>query len=298
MRLQHYMLPLYWFVIANIGLCLLGSLSLSLLGLDTAFAGLGTSLADIYLLIFLGSGLGALALLMGSGLIVRVYLKARVVDESHATKIQQLNLIVARQARRENIRPPVLAIYDSPELNAFAVGTGQHNAMLVVSRSLVDSLTLDELSAVMGHEMTHITNGDMLALSFMQGTLNTWVEFPARILGSGPDKLFFGRSQYEPVYKIIRLLLLLCIGGMTHLMILWFSRQREFRADEGGAKLAGYHEMLAALRCLQADSQRQAVTHPLSVFGLNDNPPYSGIWRIFTSHPPLTERIRALSKVG
>ena len=191
----------------------------------------------------------------------------------------------------------VMAIYQAQEKNAFAVAVGHRHAMLVVSQGLLDSLTLDELSAVIGHEMTHIATGDMLALSLMQGVVNMCVHFPARLSGIVLDRLFFRRSHFEPVYKAISLFLQLSLGGISSLIVMWFSRQREFRADAGGANLAGHAEMMAALRSLQAaGSQTEPTIHPFAVFGLNGRFFATGLWRLFSSHPSLKERIQALSK--
>lgn len=299
MKIQEYITPLFWFLLTNAGVCLLLSLNLSLSGLDQSLAEKGLGLAEICLGVLSISTLGAVVLILSSKIIIRYYLGARIVDDAMDTKLQQLNIIVARQATLADIKTPALAVYDSHEMNAFAVGSGRQNSMLVISQSLLDALTLDELSAVIGHEMTHITNGDILALSLMQGTVNMCVHFPVRLLGMGGlDRLFFRHSHFGPISKTISLFLQLCLGGIASLIVMWFSRQREFRADAGGAKLAGHPEMLAALRCLQAGSQAVPVVHPFAVFGLNGNFPDSGFWHMFTSHPSLAERIRVLNQVG
>lgn len=298
MKLGEYFAPLSWFLLTNAGVCVLLTLSLSLSGLDEVLAVKGIGLSEIWLGSLFFSATGATGMILGSKMIIRYYLGARIVDESAETKLQQLKIIVAQQAKSAGITIPALAVYHSHDMNAFAVGSGRQNAVLVISQSLLDALTLDELSAVIGHEMTHITNGDMLTLSLMQGVVNMYVHFPARLLGMGLDRLFFSQSHFKPVCKTICLFLQLCLGGITSLIVMWFSRQREFRADAGGAKLAGHPEMLAALRCLQAGSQAEPVVRPLAVFGLNGNLPDSGFWRMFTSHPSLAERIRVLNQVG
>lgn len=298
MKIQEYITPLFWFLLTNAGVCLLLSLNLSLSGLDQSLAEKGLGLPEICLGVLCVSTAGAVVLILSSKIIIRYYLGARIVDDAMDTKLQQLNIIVARQATLADIKIPTLAVYDSHEMNAFAVGSGRQNSMLVISQSLLDALTLDELSAVIGHEITHITNGDMLALSLMQGTVNMCVHFPVRLLGMGPDRLFFRHSHFGPISKTISLLLQLCLGGIASLIVMWFNRQREFRADAGGAKLAGHPEMLAALRCLQAGSQAESVVHPFAVFGFNGNLPDSGFWRMFTSHPSLAERISVLNQVG
>ena len=291
-------MPLLWFLLTNAGVCLLSSLSLSLLGVHEWLAARGIGLSEICLAIVLLSSVGTAGMLLASKPIIRYILEARVVDESMGTKLHQLQLIMTNQAGHLGIMPPQLAIYPALEMNAFVVGSGRRHAMLVVSHGLLDSLTLDELSAVIGHEMTHIANGDMLTLSLMQGVVNMCVHFPARLLGMGLDSLLFHDRQVGPVYKGVSLLLQLTLGGIASLLVMWFSRRREFRADAGGAQLAGHAEMMAALRSLRAGGQGEPALPAFAVFGLNSHFLSSGFWQLFSSHPSLTERIKALCKAG
>lgn len=290
--------PLLWFLLTNAGVCLLSYLSLSLLGLNAVLAESGVGPVEICLGIVLLSGGGAAGMLLAAKPIIRYFLAVRVVDDSMGAKVQQLQLIVASQAGRIGIIAPQLAVYPAPEMNAFAVGGGRRRAMLVVSQGLLDSLTLDELSAVIGHEMTHITSGDVLTLSLMQGVVNMCVHFPARLLGMGLDRLLFRDSHFGPVYKSISLFLQLTLGGIASLIVMWFSRRREFRADAGGAQLAGHAEMMAALRSLRAGGQGDPARPVFTVFGQNSHFLSNGFWRLFSSHPTLTERIKALCKPG
>jgi len=298
-KISHdYISPLLWFLLTNAGVCLLSSISLSLLGLDEVLAEKGIGLSVIFSGLVLLSSCGALGMLLASKPIIRYILDARIADDSMGTKVQQLMLITENQAKQAGIMPPELAIYHAREMNAFAVGSGRQHSTLVVSQGLLDGLTLDELSAVIGHELTHIANGDMLTLSLMQGVVNVCVHFPARLVSLGLDRLFFRGSRYGPVYKFVSLFLQLTLGGIASLIVMWFSRHREFRADAGGVQLAGYAEMMAALRSLQAGIQAEPVIQPFAVFGLNGNFFATGLWRMFTSHPSLTERIEALRKTG
>ena len=298
MKIEDYFVPLCWFLSTNVAVCLLFYLNLSLLGLAEVLSSRGVGLAEIWFAILFCSSLSAAGLILGSKMVIRYYLGARIVDDTADTKLLQLRLIVIQQAKSAGIMVPTLAVYHSHDMNAFAVGSGRQNAILVISQSLLDALTLDELSAVIGHEITHITNGDMLTLSLMQGVVNLCVHFPARLFGMGLDKLFFMCCRVRPAVRTISLLLQICLGGMASLIVMWFSRQREFRADAGGAKLAGYPEMLAALRCLQAGSQTEPVVRPFAVFGLNGKLSDSRFWRLFTSHPSLAERIKVLTQTG
>lgn len=297
-KTSYYLSPLLWFLLANAGVCLLACLSLSIIGLDKVLAGNGIGVLEVCVGIVVVSSCGSLGILLASKLIIRYLLDARLVDDAMGTKVQQLKLIADAQAKRAGISPPEMAIYQADEMNAFAVGNGCRRSMLVLSQRLLDNLTLDELSAVVGHEMTHIANGDMLSLSLMQGVINMCVHFPARLLGMGPDKLLFRHHPFGPVYRAVSLLLQLTLGGLASLLVMWFNREREFRADAGGAELAGHAEMLAALRSLQAGVPSEPVIRSFAVFGLNGNFVATGFWRLFTSHPSLAERIRALGKAG
>lgn len=289
--------PLLWFILANAGVCLMLTISLAVLQLDVWLAIRGVSLQDVWLMVVLGSLAGTLMLLLSARLIVRLYLDAKVVDDAMGTKEQQLSLILQRQSQQAGISPPQLAIYPSDDLNAFAVGHSNQYAMLVISQGLFDHLSLDELSAVIGHEITHIANGDMLALSIMQGVLNLCVHLPARLVGVIIDQWLLNKPSPGPVCRLVSILLQLSIGGLTSLLVMWFSRKREFRADAGGASLAGRAEMLAALRYLYAGEQKYQIPQPLTTFGMTGSIFENRILRFFRSHPTLAERISALQMI-
>lgn len=291
--------PLMWFLLANAGVIAQAWLILSSLGGDAWLAARGIGLLEVGWGVLALSVSGTLVMLFSSRLIIRYFLGARMVDDSMDTKAQQLQIIVAELSRRAYIACPELAIYPDTEKNAFAVATGGRHAMLVLSQGLVDSLTLDELSAVIGHEITHIVTGDMLSLSLMQGVVNVCVYFPARFISILLDTLTVRRGLFEPFYRLLGLFLQLCLGGLTSLVVMWFSRRQEFRADAGGAHLAGYAEMMAALRSLQAGGNCSRPTkYPLAVFGINGSFFVSVLWQLFNSHPTLAERIEALRKTS
>lgn len=285
-----------WFLLVNAGIFIQSNLSFTLLGFDQMLDEYNFSLLNLSLIIASVGMAGAILMLLASKPVVRFFLNAKLVEENSTTKVQQLNLIVDEQSSKAGIRPPGLAIYPSDEINAFAIGTGPRHSMLVVSQHLLDSLTLDELSAVVGHEITHIANGDMLTLSLIQGMVNTCVHFPAHVIGTLLDKLLF-RGQHEtPVTRFLTYVLQFCLGGIASLIVMYFSRRREFTADRGGARLAGYPEMLAALRSLQTSQQHDPSMYPFAVLGLNGSFMASGFWRYFSSHPSIQERIEALTR--
>ncbi|MDH5407644.1 MAG: M48 family metalloprotease [Gammaproteobacteria bacterium] len=293
-----FLSPGFWFLSAIAGICLLSGLSIKILRLDVWLFPSQITLAQIWLAIFLASTIGTIVLILSSRMLVRFILKTRIVDETGETKEQQLKLILEQQSQQANISIPQLAVYQSEDLNAFAVGHSQDHAMVVVSQGLLEHLNLDELSAVTGHEITHIANGDMLNLSVMQGVLNVCIYLPAKLLSLVFDKLFFRDWAYAPVYRYSAQVLQILAGGLTNLLVLWFSRQREFRADAGGAALAGQAEMLAALRGLRNGESKQVAYQPLTSFGLNGTLFENKLSTLLRSHPSLAERIDALQKAS
>ncbi|MDH5444846.1 MAG: M48 family metalloprotease [Gammaproteobacteria bacterium] len=286
-----------WFSLVNLGIFIQASLSLSILGLDGYLSQYGISMLEISLGVAGIGVFGALVMILASKPIICLFLKPTSAKNSKDTKVQQLRLIVEIQAEKADIPVPSLAVYSSEEINAFAIGTGGRHSMLVVSQKLLDSLSLDELSAVVGHELTHIANGDMLTLTLIQGVVNMCVHFPAHILGQLFDRLVFRDPHRAPVTRAISIILQLLLAGLASLVVMWFSRQREFTADVGGAKLAGHGEMMAALRSLQTDVDTEPSMYPFVVFGMNSHILHGSLLRYFSSHPSIQERIQALAKV-
>ena len=278
-------LPLFWFLLTNLGICLYLSLTVGLFGVD---------MAELWAWILLISTTCAALLLLSSRLIVRHLYKVASVDGHAGMKEQQLHLIAARQARQVGIAAPELGIYKSQELNAFAVGSGRDRAMLVVSQGLLDHLSLDELSAVTAHEITHIANGDMLIMSLMQGVINLCVYLPAMALSHLLNILFLKQVHFGSINYYLNVLFQLTIGGLASLLVMWFSRQQEFRADAGAVQLAGQAETLAALRAIQAGGHIEMIAPPFVFSDLNGYDLSAGMTRLFSSHPPIAERIAAL----
>jgi len=276
------MLPLFWFLLTNLVVCLYLSLTFSLFGVD---------MAKLWSSVFLISSACAALLLLSARFIVRHVYKVSRVDGQAGMKEQQLYLIAARQAQKAGIAAPELGISNSRELNAFAVGSGRNRAMLVLSQGLLDHLSLDELSAVTAHEITHIANSDMLIMTLMQGVINLCVYLPAMVLSHLLNVLLLRRVHFGSINYYLNVLFQLSIGGLASLLVMWFSRQQEFRADAGAVQLAGQAETLAALRALQAGGHADLVA-PVSA--LNGDGRSAGMTRLFSSHPSIAERIAAL----
>jgi heat shock protein HtpX len=169
----------------------------------------------------------------------------------------------------------------------------KNSALVAISTGLLQNMEADEVEAVIGHEMTHVANGDMVTMALMQGVLNTFVYFFATVIGHVVDRVVFKTERgYGPAYYIVQMVAQIALGILASMLVMWFSRRREFKADAGGARLAGRDKMIAALRALQRSHEAPALPGQLAAFGINGG----GISRLFMSHPPLEERIAALQQ--
>ena len=194
---------------------------------------------------------------------------------------------VKLQASQAGIGMPEVAVWDSPEINAFATGMNRNNALVAVSTGLLGSMTKDEAEAVLAHEISHVANGDMVTLALIQGVVNTFVYFFARIAASALSRGSNNRFMYFMTVMFFQFV----FGILASIIVMWFSRRREYRADEGGANLAGDQKMIAALQRLQGDSQESHLDDQLVAFGISGK---KAMAALFLSHPPLEERIAAL----
>jgi heat shock protein HtpX len=198
---------------------------------------------------------------------------------------------VRRQATQAGIGMPEVGIFETPEPNAFATGMSRDSALVAVSTGLLHNMNEDEVEAVIGHELTHVANGDMVTMALMQGVVNTFVFFFASIIGHIVDRAVFKTERGTgPAYYITQMVAQIALGILASLLVMWFSRRREFRADAGGATLAGREKMIAALQALQRAHEAPSMPSQLAAFGINGG----GMSRLFMSHPPLEERIAAL----
>jgi heat shock protein HtpX len=212
---------------------------------------------------------------------------ARVIEQAANQKEAWLLRIVERQAQKAGIGMPEVAIYDSPDVNAFATGMNRNNALVAVSSGLLQFMSDDEAEAVLAHEVSHVANGDMVTLTLIQGVLNTFVFFFARIAASALSR---GNDSRAMQFMLVMLFQML-FGALASIIVMWFSRQREYRADAGGAELAGKHKMIAALKRLQSKQADSQLDGQLTAFGISGK---SAVSKLFMTHPPLEERIAAL----
>ena len=284
----------FLFLATNIAILVVLSITLHLLGVDRILDQQGVNLDLRALLIFsavFGMGGSFISLAMSKWTAKRMT-GAEVIDKPRNEAEAWLVDLVSRQAQAAGIGMPEVAIYDSPDMNAFATGMSRNSALVAVSTGLLRSMQRDEVEAVLGHEITHVANGDMVTLALIQGVVNTFVIFLSRVIGHVVDRAVFKVERgHGPAFWITTIIAQVVLGILASMIVMWFSRQREFRADAGGASLAGRQKMIDALRRLQMGSQA-ALPDQLAAFGISGGA--DGIKRLFMSHPPLEDRIAAL----
>ncbi|KFI20686.1 heat shock protein HtpX [Nitrosococcus oceani C-27] len=284
------------FLATNLAVLLVLSISMRLLGIESLLNQQGTDLNLNALLIFaaiIGFS-GSLISLAISKFTAKRLTGAQVIERPRSTTEVWLLETVQRHARMAGIGMPEVAIYASPEPNAFATGWNRNAALVAVSSGLLEQMNQNEVEAVLGHEISHVANGDMVTLALIQGVVNTFVIFLARIIGHLVDRVVFKTERgYGPAFFITTLIAQTVLAILASLIVLWFSRQREFRADAGGAQLAGKEKMIAALERLGRMAQ-EGLPEQLQAFGIAGGERSQGWKRLFMSHPPIEERIAAL----
>lgn len=201
---------------------------------------------------------------------------------------------VGHQARAAGIGMPDVAIYQSADMNAFATGMNKNNALVAVSTGLLEQMNRDQAEAVLGHEVSHVANGDMITLTLIQGVVNTFVFFLSRVIGHIVDRVVFKVERgHGPAYWITAIVAQIVLGILASAIVMWFSRYREFKADAGGARLAGTNKMISALDRLKRGADQPHLPDQLEAFGISGGFK-QGLAKLFMSHPPLDERIAAL----
>jgi heat shock protein HtpX len=242
---------------------------------------------------------GAIISLLLSKTMAKRSTGAQVITQPRNEVERWLFDTVQRQAQQLGIRMPEVAVYDAPEINAFATGASRNNSLVAVSTGLLRSMSRDEAEAVLGHEMAHVANGDMVTMALIQGVLNTFVIFLARVVGRIIDGMISGNRDDGPsfFYYIIVLVLDMVFGLFASMIAMAFSRWREFRADAGGARLAGREKMIAALEKLALNQGQSTLPDQIRAFGIAGGIG-QGMRKLLMTHPPLTERIRALREAA
>ncbi len=286
----------FLFLATNLAVIIVMSITFRLLGFEGLLNQQGTSLNLNALLVFsaLFGMSGSFISLLISKWIAKRSTGAHVIEKPSNDAEYWLMQTVERLAKQAGIGMPEVAIYDSPDMNAFATGANRNAALVAVSTGILQQMNKDELEAVLGHEISHIANGDMITLSLIQGVVNTFVIFLSRVIGFLVDRVIFKVQRgYGPGYWITVIIAEVVLGILASIIVMWFSRYREFRADAGGATLAGKQKMIQALRRLQQGQVPSQLPDSMAAFGISGGIG-SGLKKLFMTHPPLEQRIAAL----
>jgi len=288
------------FLATNIAVMVVLSIVLSVLGVDSLLQENNVDLDLQALLIFsavFGMGGSFISLAMSKWSAKRMT-GAQVIEQPQNKAQQWLLATVKQQAEKAGIAMPEVAIYNSPDINAFATGMSRNSALVAVTTGLINSMKMDEAEAVLGHEISHVANGDMVTLALIQGVVNTFVIFFSRVVGHVVDRVVFKTERgYGPAYYITSILAQIVFGILASAIVMYFSRLREFRADTGGASLAGRDKMIAALQRLQSIHEPSRLPDQMVAFGINGGLA-EGMRKLFMSHPPLSQRIAALQAMS
>jgi len=286
------------FIITNLAIVLVLGVVMSLFGVNRILDEQGVGL-DLYnLLIFasvFGFG-GSLISLAISKWTAKRMTGAQVITSPGSEVEVWLVQTVRKQAELAGIGMPEVAIYDAPDVNAFATGMRRNKALVAVSTGLLRSMNRDEAEAVLAHEVSHVANGDMITLALIQGVVNTFVIVASRVVGHLIDRMVFKTERgHGPAFYVTSILAQIVFGILASIIVFWFSRQREFRADAGSAHLAGREKMIAALEKLRRNVNQPHLPDQMAAFGISGGRG-QGFKRFFMTHPPLEERIAALRR--
>jgi len=287
------MMRIFLFLATNAAIMVVVSIVFSVLGLGSMLDAQGVDLNLNALLVMsavIGMTGSVISLAMSKWSAKRA-MGVHVIEQPQNQTEQWLIEIVARQAKQAGIGMPEVGIFQTSDANAFATGMSKNNALVAVSTGLLQNMKPGEVEAVVGHEISHVANGDMVTMALMQGVVNTFVYFFATIIGHIVDRVVFKTERgVGPAYYITQMVAQVVLGILASMLVMWFSRYREFKADAGGANLAGREKMIGALRALQRGHEAEELPGQLAAFGINGG----GVSKLFMSHPPLEERIAAL----
>ncbi|NNM51071.1 MAG: protease HtpX [Pseudomonadales bacterium] len=292
------MLRILLFLGTNLAVMIMAGLIMNILGIGSTFSHGQQQLGPLLVLCFIWGSLGSLISLALSKWIARKATGAEIITQPNSEAERWLLSTVANLAERAGINMPEVAIFDSVQSNAFATGWNRNDALVAVSTGLLQRMNRDEIRAVLGHEIGHVANGDMVTMALIQGILNAFVMFFARIIGNFVDRSVFNNESDSPgiAYYITSMIGDVVLGLLANIILMWFSRYREFRADAAGARLAGSNSMISALERLQ---QEQGLPDPMPngmhALAITEGQ-HEGfsLAALMASHPPLEERIQAL----
>jgi heat shock protein HtpX len=290
------MTRIFLFLATNAAVLVLISVVFQVLGIEGILAENGVDLNLQALLVMsavIGFGGSFISLAM-SKFMAKRSMGVQIIEQPSNNTEQWLVDTVRRQAQQAGIGMPEVGVFNAPEPNAFATGMRRNSALVAVSTGLLQNMNADEVEAVLGHEISHVSNGDMVTLGLIQGVVNTFVIFLSRVIGHVVDRVVFKTERgYGPAYFITSIVAQIFLSILASMIVMWFSRRREFRADAGGAALAGRGKMISALQALQRAHEPRDLPGEFAAFGIAGGLG-AGVKRLFMTHPPLEERIAAL----
>jgi heat shock protein HtpX len=288
---------IFLFLVTNIAIMVILSITLRVLGVDSLLAQNGSDLNINALVIFSGVfGFGGAFISLAISKWMAKRMTGAIVIDNPSTNIEKwLMETVEKQSKIVGIKMPEVAIFPSNQMNAFATGASKNSALVAVSQGLLKNMNKGEVEAVVGHEMSHVANGDMVTLTLIQGVVNTFVIFFSRVIGHIVDRVILKNQRgYGIGYFLTTLFAQVILSILASVVVMYFSRKREFVADTGGADLAGHQNMISALKRL-AQREPEPLPEQLAAFGI-DEKPKKGLAHLWTSHPPLEDRIKALEE--
>ncbi|CAM8441021.1 HtpX Zn-dependent protease with chaperone function [Candidatus Methylopumilus universalis] len=287
---------IFYFLVTNLAIVLVLSVTMRLLGVEPFLNANGLNLNS--LLIFaavMGFGGAFISLAISKWSAKKMSGAVTIENPKTLDEIWLVN-IVKKQSETVGIQMPEVAIFNSPVVNAFATGMSRNSSLVAVSSGLLEMMTKDEAEAVIGHEISHIANGDMVTLTLIQGVVNTFVLFFSRVIGYTVDKVVFKTRQGTgPAFFITMIISELLLGVLASIVVMWFSRQREYRADIGGGQLAGNQKMIAALKRLKSQYESSALPKSIAALGISGEQG-RGLKELFSTHPSLDDRIARLQQ--
>jgi len=289
---------IFLFLATNIAIMLVITIMIHLFGLGQILdeQGVDVDLTSLLMLSAVVGMTGSIISLALSKSMAKHTTGAYVIEQPRNEQEQWLFNTVQRQANAAGIGMPEVAIYDAPDINAFATGMFRNDALVAVSTGLLQGMTRDEAEAVLAHEVSHVANGDMVTLALIQGVINTFVFFLSRVIGHIIDRAIFKTERgHGPAYWFTTIITQLVLGILASAIVMWFSRHREYRADAGAASLEGKQKMISALERLQKSANQPHLPEQLEAFGISGGMA-AGLKSLFMSHPPLADRIEALRR--
>lgn len=287
------MMRIFLFLATNAAILVVISVIFSLFGLEGILDQQGVDL-NLNALLLMSAAIGMsgsfISLLLSKWMAKKSMGVQSITQPQNKTEKWLLD-VVSRQSRQAGIDMPEVGIFNTPDPNAFATGMRKNNALVAVSTGLLQNMNADEVEAVVGHEISHVANGDMVTMALIQGVVNTFVYFLASVIGFIVDRVVLKNERGLGIgYYITQIIAQICLSILATMIVMWFSRYREFKADAGGARLAGKMKMINALKALQRAHDPQELPGELAAFGINGG----GMKKMFMSHPPLEARIKAL----